>query len=151
MAGRDKPYSAFNFLVDISGAAAPDSPAGGFQEVSGLSMDVTVSEYRAGNKKDNAPDKIIGGYKVGDVTLKRGLMGDEVLYTWLNEVRNGKFDAPRTVTIELQSEDRQTTAAVWKLTGAFPMKYTGPTLSASGTDVAIEELVIASETITMET
>jgi phage tail-like protein len=149
MAGRDKPYSAFNYLVDIGGPAS-DSPSGGFQEVSGLSWEVNVGLYRAGNKKDNAPDKVIGSYKVGDVTLKRGVMGDDALYSWLDAVRNGKYEAPRTVTIELQSEDRQTTAAVWKLTGAWPMKYTGPTLSGVGTDVAIEELVLACVTIDME-
>jgi phage tail-like protein len=150
MAERPKPYGAFNYLVDIGGPAA-DSPSGGFSEVSGLSVEVTVNLYRAGNKKDNAPDKIIGGYKVGDVTLKRGVMGDEALYSWLEAVRNGRYDAPRTVTIELQSEDRQSTAVVWKLTNAFPLKYTGPTLSGQSTEFAVEELVLACETITMET
>ena len=149
MAGRDKPYGAFNFLVDIGGPDAA-SPSGGFQEVSGLSWEVNVGLYRAGNKKDNAPDKIIGSYKVGDVTLKRGVMGDDALYSWLEEVRNGKFDAPRTVTIELQSEDRQSTAAVWKLTGAWPMKLTGPTLSGVATDVPIEELVLTCLKIDQE-
>jgi phage tail-like protein len=149
MAFRDKPYNLFNFLVDIGGPAA-DSPSGGFQEVSGLGMELTVAEYRAGNKKDNAPDKITGGYKVPDVTLKRGLMGDDALYSWLDAARNGRYDAPRTVTIELLSEDRQTTASVWKLTGARPLKYTGPTLAGTGTDVAVEELVVACEGIAME-
>jgi phage tail-like protein len=149
MVYRDKPYSLFNFLVDIGGPAA-DSPAGGFQEVSGLAYEFTVAEYRAGNKKDNAPDKISGGYKVPDVTLKRGLMGDDTLYTWLEEVRSGKYDAPRTVTIELLSEDRQTRAAVWKLVRARPLKYTGPTLTGTGTDVAVEEIVLACEGLSME-
>jgi len=75
--------------VDIGGPAA-DSPSGGFQEASGLGMEFTVAEYRAGNKKDNAPDKISGGYKVTDVTLKRGVMGDDALHTWLEAVRNGQ-------------------------------------------------------------
>ncbi|RZL85264.1 MAG: phage tail protein [Rhodococcus sp. (in: high G+C Gram-positive bacteria)] len=149
MAYRDKPYSLFNFIVDIGGPAA-DTPSGGFQEVSGLGMEITVAEYRAGNKKDNAPDKVSAGYKVSDVTLKRGVMGDDALYSWLDAVRTGKYDAPRTVTIELLSEDRQSSASVWKLVGARPMKYTGPTLTGTGTDVAVEELVLACEGISME-
>jgi phage tail-like protein len=149
MVYRDKPYSLFNFLVDIGGPAA-DSPSGGFQEASGLGYEFTVAEYRAGNKKDNAPDKISGGYKVTDVTLKRGVMGDEALYTWLEAVRNGRFDAPRTVTIELLSEDRSTRASVWKLLEARPVKYTGPTLTGTGTDVAVEELALACTSMFME-
>ena len=106
-------------------------------------MEITVQEYRAGNKQGNAPDKITGIYKVPDVTLKRGVMGDDTLYTWLDEVRNGKqAEALRTVTIELLSEDGEP-AQVWKLKGARPIKYTGPALSGKATDVAIEELVLA--------
>jgi hypothetical protein len=35
----------------------------------------------------------------------------------------------------------------WKLVKARPIKYTGPSLNGKGTDVAVEELVIASERI----
>ena len=48
-------------------------------------MEITVSEYRAGNQKDNAPIKITGTYKVPDVTLKRGVIGRVDLYEWLDE------------------------------------------------------------------
>ena len=37
----------------------------------------------------------------------------------------------------------------WKLIGARPMKYTGPSLNGKGTDLAIEELVLAAERIEM--
>jgi phage tail-like protein len=87
---------------------------------------------------------------VPDVTHKRGVMGDDGLYSWLDAVRNGRYDAPRTVTIELLSEDRQSTASVWRLLGARPMKYTGATLTGTGTDVAVEELVLSCEGMSME-
>ncbi len=148
MAVRDKPYSQFNFLVDVG--IDPTGPIGGFQEVSGLGMEITVAEYRAGNKKDGAPDKIHGTYKVPDVTLKRGVMGDDSLYSWLDAVRNGDQDEIRTVTISLLSEDRETTAQSWTLTGARPIKYTGAQLAGNGTDVAVEEFVLACERIDME-
>jgi hypothetical protein len=35
----------------------------------------------------------------------------------------------------------------WRLTNSRPIKYTGPSLNGKGTDVAIEELVLASERI----
>jgi phage tail-like protein len=114
-------------------------------------MEITVSEYRAGNFKDNAPMKVTGTYKVPDITLKRGVIGDlTTLYEWINQVRGGSQTALRTVTIELQSEDHTSTVQSWKLTNARPTKYTGPSLSGKGTDVAIEELVLASERIDLE-
>ncbi len=141
MAFRERPYSAFNFLVSFG----PDKnePNAGFQEISGLGVEVTVQEYRAGNKKGNAVDKITGIHKNTDVTLKRGVLGDNVLWEWIQQVRNGaQADAERTVTIELLSEERDL-VQTWTLIGARPMKYTGPALSGKATDVAIDELVLS--------
>ncbi|MGA1839265.1 MAG: phage tail protein [bacterium] len=143
---RERPYSQFNYLVDL-GSGHTEQPQGGFQEVSGLGMEITVAEYRAGNDMDNAPRKITGTYKVPDITLKRGVIGSDDLYQWLNQVRNGAQDALRTVTIQLQNEDHSSIVQEWKLNFARPIKYTGPSLNAKGTDVAIEELVLACERI----
>lgn len=147
MAFRERPYSAFNFLVSFG----PDKldPKAGFQEVSGLGMEITVQEYRAGNKRGNAPDKVTGLYKVPDVTLSRGVMGDDTLYSWLDEVRAGRQDATRTVTVELLSEDGEA-VKLWKLTGARPIKYEGETLNGAATDVAVNKLTIACEDISEE-
>lgn len=143
---RERPYSQFNFLVSFDQSDA-DAAEAGFQEVSGLGMEVTIAEYRAGNSPLNSPIKITGTYKVPDITLKRGVIGATDLYDWIKEARDGKQDALRTVTISLLSEDRENTAAQWELLGARPMKYTGPSLNGKGTDVAVEELVLSCEHI----
>ncbi|KAA3656314.1 MAG: phage tail protein, partial [Calditrichaeota bacterium] len=71
---RERPYSQFNYLVNL-GTGNTDSAEAGFQEVSGLGIEITMAEYRAGNEKLNAPRKINGMFKVPDVTLKRGVIG----------------------------------------------------------------------------
>ena len=147
---RDRPYSQFNFLVDL-GTGETDTPQAGFQEVSGLGLEFTPAEYRNGNEPTNAVRKINGAFKVPDVTLKRGVIGATDLYEWIDEIRNGsQDDALRTVRIQLRSEDRTATAATWVLEGARPMKYTGPTLNGKGNEVAVEELVLACENLRME-
>ena len=144
---RERPYSQFNFRVEIENGPGADTAQAGFQEVSGLGLEVTLSEYRAGNMKENAPIKITGMYKVPDVTLKRGLIGDlSTLYEWIKAVREGSQTMLRKVRIILQSEDHRDVQE-WQLTNARPTKYTGPSLSAKGNDVAIEELVLACERI----
>lgn len=145
---RDRPYSQFNYLVDVGGGT--EGAKAGFQEVSGLGLEITVAEYRPGNQKDNAPMKVTGLYKVPDVTLKRGVIGATDLYKWIDEVRNGKQDQRKTVTIQLQNEDRSAVVMTWKLSEARPIKYTGPSLNGKGTDVALEELVLACERIDIE-
>jgi phage tail-like protein len=145
---RDHPYSQFNFRVSWDGLGEKTVEAG-FQEVSGLGLEITVAEYRACNHSENSSIKVNGTNKVPDVTLKRGVIGRTDLYTWLNNVRNGMLDF-KTVTIKLMAEDRETEAVRWKLLNARPMKYTGPALNGKGTDLAIEELVLASERIELE-
>src|ERR687885_3019750 len=101
---RDRPYVQFNFLVDL-GTGTTDGPEAGFQEISGIGMEVTVSEYRNGNEKENSVRKITGLNKATDVTLKRGVIGSLNLYQWLDGIRNGDQNALRTVTIQQQNED----------------------------------------------
>lgn len=143
---RERPYSQFNFLVSFDQSDA-NTPEGGFQEVTGLGMEVTIAEYRAGNFALNSPIKITGTYKVPDVTLKRGVIGAVDFYEWLQNIRNGSQEDLRMVTITLLSEDRETEAVQWRLLNARPMKYTGPSFNGKGTDVAIEELVLSCEDI----
>jgi len=139
----------FNFLVDL-GTGNTDGPEAGFQECSGIGMEVTVAEYRNGNDKENSVRKITGLNKSTDVTLKRGVIGSLNLYTWLNDIRNGNQNAFRTVTIQLQNEDHTSVALTWKLLRARITKHTSGPLNAKGTDVAMEELVLAYERLEME-
>src|SRR5881398_1328109 len=146
---RDRPYVQFNFLVDL-GTGNTNGPEAGFQEVSGIGMEVTVAEYRTGNHKENSVMKITGLNKATDVTLKRGVIGSLNLYQWLNDIRNGDQKAFRTVTIQLQNEDHTAVVQTWKLLRARITKHTSGSMNAKGTDVAMEELVVAYERLEME-
>jgi phage tail-like protein len=138
---RDTPYGAFNFQVDLG-----DGLAGGFSDVSGLVTEMTVAEYRNGNDPENHVQKIPGTNKSSDVTFKRGLIGKDDLFAWIKQTRTEGFRAKRNVTVSLLDEARSAVVATWKLTGAFPLKYTGPTLAGKGGgDVAMEELVLSCE------
>jgi phage tail-like protein len=146
---RERPYVQFNFLVDL-GTGNTDGPEAGFQEVSGIGMEVTVAEYRNGNERENSVRKITGLNKATDVTLKRGVVGSLNLYQWLNDIRNGSPNALRNVTVQLQNEDHTAFVQTWKLIRARIIKHTSGPLNAKGTDVAMEELVLAYERLEME-
>lgn len=145
---RDRPYVQFNFLVDL-GTGTTEGADAGFQEVSGVGMEVTVSEYRNGNSKENSVMKITGLNKSTDVTLKRGVIGSTTLYQWLHEIRSGEQKL-RDVTIQLQNEDHTQVVMTWKLRRARIIKHTSGPFNAKGTDVAMEELVLAYERLEME-
>jgi phage tail-like protein len=143
-----RPTTQFNFLVDI-GSGDPNSLAGGFQEVTGLGTEMTVMEYRTGNDPNNSVLKLTGLNKASDVTLKRGVMGSLDLYTWFNDIRLGTPNQLRLVTITLQNSEHQP-VVTWKLGNARLIKYVMGALNAKGTDVAVEEFVLAYERLEME-
>jgi phage tail-like protein len=149
---RSNPYGAFNFLVTATPFGNTGTIYAGFQEISGLSIEVTVAEYRNGNDKQNYTRKMNGLAKVGDITLKRGLIGKTDFFEWIKQTIDGVQTVRINVKIELLDEAHTSTPVMtWILTNARPMKYSGPSLNAkSGTDVAIEELVLSCERMEIE-
>ncbi len=146
---RDRPYAAFNFLVDL-GTGNTDGPEAGFSECSPITMSVDVVEYRNGNEKENGPRKLTGLQRVGDVTLRRGIIGSLNLYQWLDQIRNGDAAGFRTVVIHLQNEDHTANVMTWKLLRARIIKHSSGPFNAKGTDVAMEELTLAYERLELE-
>jgi phage tail-like protein len=100
--------------------------------------------------KENSPIKLTGLNRVADVHLKRGIIGSLNLYQWLNDIRNGNQNALRTVTIQLQTEDHTAIVQTWKLLRARIVKHTSGPFNAKGSDVAMEEMVLAYERLEME-
>lgn len=146
---RDRPYNQFNFLVDL-GTGNTEGPDAGFQEISSIGMEVVMAEYRNGNERENQVRKITGLSKYANITLKRGVIGSLSLYKWLDQIRNGDQSATRTVTIHLQNEDHTEIVQTWKLLRARIVKHVSGPFNARGTDVAMEEMVLAYERLEME-
>ena len=142
---RSAPYGAFNFVVKVS-----NIEFGGFSDVSGLMTELKMAEYREGADPNNYVQKLPGLHTAGDVTLKRGLVNSQSMFTWINQARSvGQrgFDAKQDVVITLYDEGG-TAVQSWKLLRVLPLKYTGPTFAAKGgSDVAMEELVLSAEAL----
>jgi len=117
-----------------------------FAEVSGLEDNSRPVEYRHGDSPSFYPIKMPGLGKVGNVTMRRGVVADDsAFWKWLSEVKMNKITR-RTVTIRLLGEGGAP-ARVWVLQNAWPTKITGPALNAKGNEVMIELLELANETI----
>jgi phage tail-like protein len=134
---RNDPYGRFNFLLDIDGTVKA-----GFSEVSGLTTETEIIEYREG--ADKGPTRKLPGLtKFSNITLKRGLTNDRSLWDWRKTVIDGAAQRAN-VTLTLLDESRQP-VVVWKIRNAWPSKWEGPALNAKSSDVAIETLELAHE------
>jgi phage tail-like protein len=140
----------------VSGAPAPaGAPAGealgdgGFQECSGLDIEMDVQEYQEGGRNDGTIRRV-GRGKYSNIVLKRGMFygGGQVnreLWSWISSVLSGERPVRRyNGTIEVMGVAEQV-VAVWTFERGLPAKIRGPELNAKTGEIAIEELTIAHE------
>lgn len=121
-----------------------------FSEVSGLSIDHDVVEYRDGSSKDYSVTKMPGIAKYGNITLKRGIVkGDNEFYDWIKTIKPNQVER-RDITISLLDEEHNP-VVTWQVKKAWPVKLESPFLKADASEVAIESLELAHEGITIQT
>lgn len=131
------PYNNFNFLIEIDGITR-----GAFHECSGLDSTIDVIEHREGGENTTLR-KLPGLTKFSNIVLKRGITDDRELYDWHLQAIRGEI-ARKNGSIILLNRSRQEIAR-WNFVRAWPTKWTGPSLTAEGNDVAIEQLDLAHE------
>ena len=118
-----------------------------FQEVTGLSAETQVIEYRHNNSKVFDTIKMPGIQKLGNVTLKKGIFkGDDDLWKNFNAIKN---TAKKTTVVISLLDESNAVAMSWNLTNAFPTKITATDMKADSNEVAIETMEIAHEGLTI--
>ncbi|NRB36689.1 MAG: phage tail protein [Rhodobacteraceae bacterium] len=135
------PYTQFNFLLEIDGITAA-----GFTEVSGITMESDVIEYREGSDATHVR-KMPGLSKYGNITLKRGFTDNTELWDWRKTVIDGQTER-KDAAIILLNEAREP-AIRWEIRNAFPAKLEGATLNATANETAIESMELAVEAVAL--
>lgn len=137
------PVSVFHFQVEWGGSRV------GFTEVSGLTIEVQPIDYREGSYKDYQVTKMPGIPQFTNITLKRGIFrGDNEFYQWLTTIKLNQVER-RDITISLLNEDHQP-LMVWNVSQAWVTKVNGPSLNSTSNEVAVEEIELCHEGLTIE-
>jgi phage tail-like protein len=171
--------TAFNFEVQLrrspasplggrrlSQDAPPSAPDagqalcdGGFQEVSGLEIEMDVQDVLEGGR-NNAVIRRLGRGKYPLLVLKRGMFHgstggsddgrvDDRLWRWMMDALDGVRPLQRVDgTVRVLGPDRKL-RATWTFERGLPAKLRGPELNARTGEIAIEELSIAHEGLRM--
>ena len=142
------PFTAFNFSVEISvpGVSSRVCSAS-FAECDGLEMTMEVKTIREGG--NNARQiRLTGPVSYGQVTLKRGMTGNFDLWDWFSSLQ--QFPGLRAnAEVVLFSADHQSVRARFLLDRCVPVKLKAPPMNAKEGMVAIEELQLAYENLTV--
>jgi T4-like virus tail tube protein gp19 len=80
------------------------------------------------------------------VVLRRALTASTELYDWRKAVVDGKDDR-RTVTIHQLDGPGGKIVNSWRLVGAWPARWSGPTFNALEAGVAFEELELSFDDV----
>jgi phage tail-like protein len=163
---RTDPLRGYNFLVSITDS----QPAGGislgglilsitgaqsvagFSEISGLEATMEPESYDAGGS-NGATLKFPNRIKWANLVFKRGVLAardpsdTSDFWTWLQTYLDGQ-GTRKDGTITLLDEAQQP-ALTWGWRRGLPVKWTGATMNAGQSQIAIEQLEIAHEGLTL--
>jgi phage tail-like protein len=101
----------------------------GFAEVSPITSETCEAEHR-----------------FDAVVLRRALTQSTELYDWRRKIVAGKRDR-RAVTIQQLASAGGEVVNAWRLDGAWPRKWSGPSFNAAGNDVAMEEIELCFDDV----
>lgn len=137
------PVPQFHFSVEVSNVGQMSC-----KEVSGLDVEMDVIEYRSGDMQGGTKGKIPGLRKCGDVTLKKVMFkNDQKLWDWIHQIKRNTVQY-LSVIIDLLDESGSPVQR-WKLTNAYPQKYTVEGLNADSSNVLMETIVLSHEGVTV--
>lgn len=139
MSGNPSDYpnlvGVFRFEVEIDGLLV-----GGFSEVSGLEAETEYEEYQEGGLNTYV-HRFPKSTKFPPLVLKRGITNSSTLWDWYSDVVAGTVKR-KTGAIILQ-DNKKDEICRWNFEGAYPTKWSGPSLSSTANDVAVESIELA--------
>jgi phage tail-like protein len=150
----DYPFTTFNFSVEIQVPELRNLPAqlckAAFSECDGLEMTMEVKTIREGGN-NGKQIRLTGPFSYGLLTLKRGMTASFDLWDWFSAMlQPGNAKVRTNAHVVLFAADGRTQQVRFLLERCVPTKLKAPALNAKDGIIAIEELQLAYESLTLE-
>lgn len=147
------PPVGFHFKVEF-GFLAGSAKDVRFQEVAGLSAEVTTEELVEGGE-NRFSHRLPTRAKYGTLNLKRGLLTDSKVMDWIThaienlEANPAKpSEAPTTVNVTLLNSEHEPVADTYSFVNAWPIKWSVSDFKATDNSVVIETLELSYQYFT---
>lgn len=134
------PPVGFHFRVefDVPGATDRDMR---FRDVSGLTMELEEYSYNEGGENRFSHKFPVRG-RYPDLVLKRGLLVDSGLRSWIMNAVDNLIVAPATVWVTLLNAEHQPLQS-YSVYGAWPKKWVISDFGAEASEIVIETLELS--------
>lgn len=110
-------------------------------------VEVTPNQWAEAKYGQLVATKIPGRVKTENIVLKRGMTNSMTLWNWFNQVAAGKWQkqvVEGSLSIYDQAGSEQ---ARYDFRGAWPTRYATADVNAQSTEIAIEELELAVDSL----
>ena len=138
----DKKISAYLFAVEIDGIETAR-----FQKCEGLEAETSVYEIEEGGLT-TATHKFPGRTRYPNLILEKGVTENDELFNWYRAAALEDKPIERKNGSVILKDARNTEIKRWNFFRAFPCRWMGPRLEASGgVQIAVERIEISHEGI----
>jgi phage tail-like protein len=143
-------YPPVGFYFDvvfrgISGVAATGVDTQ-FQEVSGFNQELGVEELVEGGE-NRFSHRLPNRGKFANLVLKRGVMVNSQLVTWLQDAIDNFIFNPATVEVTLLNEEGKPLVK-WEFLKAWPVKWSTSDLKSTENAIVVETLELSYQYFT---
>lgn len=142
----------YRFSIELEGSTDAIAYA---SEISGIDAEFDQGEYRSGNDTIFTTRKYPGLAKYGNITVKQCMIKDNDKFYQLvgaslggdgNSTHADPSSYKKKMTINMLGPDGAT-VATWTISNAWAVKYTGPDLNSTSSDISVETIEFAHEGI----
>lgn len=138
-----EPFTAFRFLVEVEGPGKTVVAA--FSQFSGIKMQTQAVQVRHGSETRGVADYIPTLTMFQNVTLTKGVIGDNEFFDWILSCAPGPAAAPTGVsqrrTINIVALDARGKRGVeWSLLNAMPVSYEVSPMDSKESSVMTESI-----------
>lgn len=146
-----RPFTTFRFLVEVRVEGVAKKVCGAtFSEVDGLEMTMEPKTIREGGNNSVAVH-LVGPVSYAQLTLKRGMTPNFDLWKWFAKVNSPGFRGLRSrLEVIVISSDGEREDARFVAEGCMPVKIKAPGLNAKEGQIAIEEMQIVYQSLTLK-
>ena len=146
-----RPFTTFRFLVEVKVEGVATKVCGAtFSEVDGLEMTMEPKTIREGGNNTVAVH-LVGPVSYAQLTLKRGMTPNFDLWKWFSKVNSPGFRGLRSrLEVIVVSSDGEREDARFVAEGCMPVKIKAPGLNAKEGQIAIEEMQVVYQSLTLK-
>lgn len=135
-AGGYYPPVGFHFKVEFVGIGNDNDAR--FQSVSGLNVEFDTESFKEGGE-NRFEHKLPLRTKYPDLSLKRGMLTDSKVISWVLDALQNRVIKPAQINIMLLNEEHQP-LKTWNIYNAWPKKWALSDFNAQENSIVIETL-----------